>query len=91
MATLVRERYGAGLSWALILSAVLLSGFGVVLGRFGRLNSWDVLRHPRWLLLNSYLAVTDPELTLRTYGTTLIFAAIMLACYLMFASRCTAQ
>jgi uncharacterized membrane protein len=32
--------------WAVVACAVLMGGYGIYLGRFERLNSWDILKHP---------------------------------------------
>lgn len=42
-----RAHMGPFLSWLLVALALGLGSFGVYLGRFVRLNSWDALLHPR--------------------------------------------
>lgn len=42
----LRRCWGRRTSWSFIIPAILLSGFGVYLGRFVRLNSWDLFLHP---------------------------------------------
>lgn len=40
----VKEKWNSYISWGMIIIVSLLSGFGVFLGRFLRLNSWDILQ-----------------------------------------------
>ncbi len=47
MHDLVRPKLGAVIGWLFVAVASLLSGFGVYLGRFQRLNSWDLLTKPQ--------------------------------------------
>lgn len=41
--SILMKRWGRFISWLLIIATSLLSGYGILLGREYRLNSWDVL------------------------------------------------
>jgi uncharacterized membrane protein len=45
----------------LVGAAILLSGFGIYLGRFSRLNSWDVVFDPRRVWSEVAEASSDPK------------------------------
>lgn len=82
MHELVRTWYSVAWGWLFVVGAVSLNGFGVYLGRFLRWNSWDAVLNPR-LLLNDVLdRVINPLSHSRTYGVTLMFAGLLLVCYL---------
>ncbi len=42
----LRSTFGRVVSWAVIALAMVMSGFGIYLGRFSRLNSWDLVTRP---------------------------------------------
>ena len=63
------------------LGVLGLSGFGVYLGRFARLNSWDVLTRPRSLLYNVGAAV-GPSDNIRAVAVTAMFSSFLIVCYL---------
>jgi uncharacterized membrane protein len=75
---LVRAAGRAGAAAAIGL-VLLLSGFGVYLGRFGRWNSWDVLLRPGAVLADAAGALVDP----RALAFSLLFAAFLGAGYLL--------
>jgi uncharacterized membrane protein len=43
---LINTIHKRSVGWAVATGAVLLGGYGIYLGRFERLNTWDILKHP---------------------------------------------
>jgi uncharacterized membrane protein len=78
----VRRRFGAGWGWASAVLLVLLSGFGVTLGRFERFNSWDLFSEPGRLMSEVSARVLNPLAHPRTSGATLLLSAFLLMAYL---------
>jgi uncharacterized membrane protein len=70
----------------LVGAAILLSGFGIYLGRFSRLNSWDVLLDARRVLSEVAEATSDPKailfsaafslFILLSYGALVVFKRV---------------
>jgi uncharacterized membrane protein len=83
---LVRERAGALVGWIFVLAVSGLSGFGIYLGRFLRFNSWDVLTEPWRVARAIAVRILNPIDHPKTYGVTLMFAALLLTCYAVFLS-----
>jgi uncharacterized membrane protein len=86
MQELVRRYLGAALSWLFVLLTLPLSGLGVYLGRFERLNSWNVLTNPREVLGSVVETLLHPGSQPRALGVTLLFAGLLFVCYLMFVA-----
>lgn len=57
----LRERCGPTLASALIAAAVLLCGVGVFLGRFERLNSWELVTDPLEVAVTASEALLQPR------------------------------
>ena len=55
------KAWGAKAARALVGAAILLAGFGIYLGRFSRLNSWDVVFDPRKVVGEVAEATADPK------------------------------
>lgn len=77
----VARAIGRARAAAAVAAVLLLTGFGVYLGRFGRWNSWDLLGRPRALLADAAGALGDP----RALAFSLLFAAFVGAGYLLLA------
>ncbi|HJK93745.1 MAG TPA: DUF1361 domain-containing protein, partial [Polyangiaceae bacterium LLY-WYZ-15_(1-7)] len=54
-----------------------LAGFGIWLGRFVRLNSWDVVARPGPLLDALAAPLVDPLGSARAWAVTLLFGAFL--------------
>ncbi|HQE91655.1 MAG TPA: DUF1361 domain-containing protein [Anaerolineae bacterium] len=82
MQDIVKTWVGTVLSWGFVLVVLGMSGMGIYLGRFLRWNSWDLLIQPKAILYDITVRLRHPFGNLSTYGVTLMFAALMLVCYL---------
>ena len=75
---------GTTAGWLFVLGVCILSGFGVYLGRFVRLNSWDLAFNLDGVLRDLKAVFTDASLYPRTLGMTVLFTGIQLLCYVPF-------
>jgi uncharacterized membrane protein len=84
MHELVRVRRGAVEGWCVAGTAILLGGLGVYLGRFLRLNSWQLVTAPGQVwrdvttLLHEHAEHPSPV------GFTIVFDVLLLVFYLVF-------
>lgn len=79
---LARRRFGVPGGWTVVALASVASGFGIYLGRFVRLNSWDVFTNPLAsanLIVNQF---THDTLLTRTLVTTALHGGFILLGYL---------
>jgi uncharacterized membrane protein len=81
MQRLVEDRFGKAAGWSMAASALMLSGFGVYLGRVMRWNSWDVVINPIALFRSIAHFVLNSRLYLHTYAITLLFGVGLLLGY----------
>jgi uncharacterized membrane protein len=82
--TLVRVRVGRAAGWAVVGLAVGLSGLGVYLGRFLRLNSWDLLFHPGAVLDDLKDGLSQPDHHASPIGFMVFFTVLLLVSYYVF-------
>ncbi len=68
----------------LIASIILLSGFGVYLGRYLRWNSWDIVTHPKALLMECVYHSMHPNLFTYTWSVSIGYAFVLGFGYLFF-------
>lgn len=80
MQEIVREIRGKIVGWLFSLGALALTSFGIYLGRFVRLNSWDIILNPLRLLRDVAGSALRPD----TYIFTAIFAFFIISTYLVF-------
>jgi uncharacterized membrane protein len=71
-AVITRSR-GRTAGWALATFALLMSGFGIYLGRFLRWNSWDALVRPKELARYVAPRASHPLSHPRSFAVTLIY------------------
>jgi uncharacterized membrane protein len=73
------EIWGPRAARLLVAAAILFSGFGIYLGRFSRLNTWDLAFDPRRVLAEIAEASADPK-------AMLFSAAFSLFIFLTYAA-----
>ena len=81
MQRLVQSRLGVWVGWGFATVALLLSSFGIYLGRYLRFNSWDVLTNPLTLFYDIINRVLNPFSFPGTWGMTLVFGLFLLVGY----------
>jgi uncharacterized membrane protein len=84
MQALVADRFGRVTSWLFVAGVAGLSGIGVFLGRFLRLNSWDVLLRPGKFFQHFDHWAADPFGDALPYVFPFLFAIFLFIAYLMF-------
>jgi uncharacterized membrane protein len=72
------------LVWLGVAGVLVLTSFGIYLGRFERWNSWDVISRPGPLLSSIAERIAHPDP--RTAGVTLVFTAFLALAYGVFYS-----
>jgi uncharacterized membrane protein len=80
---LVRRAGGSLAGWAFAVLVLLLSSFGIYLGRFIRWNSWDLLRHPGYVLEETLAYFTDAANVAHMVGFCKWIFLITFFCYVV--------
>lgn len=86
MQGVVRRARGTVNAWLFALTVLVLSSFGVYLGRFQRWNSWDVFTRPRVLATDLWSGLVNPLDHPLTIAVTVLFTVFLGATYLVFYS-----
>jgi len=83
MQEIIRREFGRWFGWIFVLIVANLSSVGIYVGRFIRLNSWDLLKNPTYAATNLWGWLSDPSL--RSFGFiglyTLFFIFVYLTIY----------
>jgi uncharacterized membrane protein len=75
---LVRKSFGMIISWVFAVIIILLSSFGIYIGRFVRWNSWDVFLRPHVIIEDMFSMLTNAgELNHILPFTVLMFVFLM--------------
>ena len=77
---LVTRAWGAVWAWVGVPVCLVLAGYGVYLGRFGRWNSWDIVSNPLGLVRYIARSFFNPL----AIQTTLSFSLLLLLTYTAF-------
>jgi uncharacterized membrane protein len=80
----IARRFGHAASWAAALAALLLSGFGIYLGRVLRWNSWDAFSDPLTIASSIARGAVDPLAHPRTIVVTLVYGVGLTLGYLAY-------
>lgn len=73
----VATRFGALKSWAVAVVSLVLSAFGIYLGRFLRFNSWEVVTDPAPLLADIFNRAMNPLEHLTALAVTALFGVAL--------------
>ena len=77
---IIAHRWNERLAWFAIMNSMILSGFGIFLGRYGRWNSWDIVTQPGALAKGIYHSMRDPL----AIKHTITFSFVLMLLYFAF-------
>ena len=77
----VERRAGTRTGWLVATVALLLSAFGIYLGRFVRFNSWEALTDPMPLFSDIAYRLMNPMDHPRTFAVTALYGVALLLGY----------
>ncbi len=86
-AGVVQRRVGRRASVGYVGIVSVLTAFGIYLGRFVRLNTWDAAVHPFRVARSALAPLVHPAANARAWTFTVAFAALFLAAYATLARR----
>ena len=79
---ILERSFKAVYSWLIILGSLVLTGFGIYLGRVQRWNSWDLFTNPASLIEDIFVQVGNPDAIKMAIG----FAVLLFIIYYMALS-----
>ena len=82
----VRERAGYRVGWVFAVVMLALGSFGIYLGRFLRLNSWDVFTQPAKILGKTATLLDKPS-EVAAFSVTFFFFSLMAYWFLVAVAR----
>ncbi len=84
MQNIVQRTFGRAAGWAFVFIILPMSSFGIYIGRFVRLNSWDILQDPAETAVDILGLIIDPSRRLAAF--TLLYTFFFLFVYLLLYS-----
>jgi len=69
-----------------MLFVMLISGYGIYIGRFLRYNTWDLLTNPFQITAITVSRIIHPTIYPRTYGVTLMAGVLLSLVFFIFES-----
>lgn len=82
MQEIIRRQLGRPASWIFVLAVAAFTATGVYVGRFIRLNSWDIFNDPGGMASDVFSWLSDPSL--RSAGFITLYTGFFLFVYLTF-------
>ena len=76
--------FGRWAGWIFVLVISGLSSFGIYIGRFVRLNSWDILQNPAETAVEILGLVIDPSMRLAAF--TILYTFFFLFLFVLLYS-----
>ena len=84
MQDIIVRSFGRAAGWIFVFVISALSSFGIYIGRFARLNSWDILQNPAETAQEILGVVVDPSRRLAAF--TLLYTFFFLFVFLLLYS-----
>jgi uncharacterized membrane protein len=84
MQNIIMRTFGRTAGWVFVFVISALSSFGVYIGRFVRLNSWDILQNPAETAQQIVGVVIDPSMRLAAF--TILYTVFFLFVFLLLYS-----
>jgi uncharacterized membrane protein len=82
---------GYAASWAIVLAYLVMTNFGLYLGRYLRLNSWDAFLRPRQLLKRIVGHLATPEGLRATLAYTVVFTLLLVSIHMFIFNAIQGQ
>jgi uncharacterized membrane protein len=84
MQDIIARSFGRAIGWIFVFVISALSSFGIYIGRFVRLNSWDILQNPAETAQEILGIIIDPSMRLAAF--TLLYTFFFLFIFLLLYS-----
>ncbi len=84
MFTILKKWYSRKTAAITIYFTIILSGFGIWLGRYLRFNSWDIIQNPMSLVKSVFEPILHPTQHPKTWGITIGYGLLFVICFLLF-------